>query len=459
MTNKKASEVAAQVAEKIEPELANFRAGGKPLVQAAAQGAESKIPEWLGDNKYKLLTALALGSGGLYGGKQVYDTSKLYPFQHPMMVRLLPRSLSHAIMAMQTHKKWGSTMRRKVEDLMDTASKHKLLTGLLLGGGALGAGVAADKLYSMSQLMPFKHPILTSLLPGPVDKSIIAYQNRNKWAAYVGEMQKYAMGVPLGRIAPMMEESAANVAHAAGSASAGMLSRGVSRGMSRGMGRIGDMIDRGSLRVPKENQLRYDIRKFNEPGQTHVPMANADAPQNHQTQTFQGMSTADMSQPQNFQGMRPWDMSQPQNYQPQNIRGIGKENISPLQNESQQYESQQYDNSIGPNPQSSLFNRGADRLGRAAMPMASRFPRIAGFLNGDTGGVMTNRSLGRGIMRRGLPMAAGAAFLGNAPFVGVNNAKANWQREHPIQSLLARTFGGMPAYQQRSYFAPSFLQG
>jgi len=333
----------------------------------------------------------------------------------------------------------------------------------------LGAGVAAKKVYDMSQLMPFKHPILTSLLPGPVDKSIIAYQNRNKWASYVSEMQKYAGALSFGRIAPMMAESAANVAHGA-PAFGGMLSRGI--------GRVGDMFERGSIKLPEENQLAYNMNKFQGPGQTHAPMMNADVPKFRSSQEMQARQAemagayAGHGQPS---ALNMEDMTHPQNYQDLGSFQYRGEKIGP-QFEGRQYdepvgpqfEGRQYDEPVGPQYQGRLsrmgeragqmYNQGASRLGRAAMPLASKFPRIAGFLNGNTGGVMTNRSLGRGIIQRGLPIAAGAAFLGNAPFVGVNNAKANWQRQHPIQSLLARTFGGMPAYQDRSYFAPSFLQ-
>jgi len=62
--------------------------------------------------------------------------------------------------------------------------------------------------------------------------------------------------------------------------------------------------------------------------------------------------------------------------------------------------------------------------------------------------------------RRGLGAAGGYGALTAAslPSNMENNAKANWQQQHPVMSWAAQNFGGMPQYNQHSYLAPSWAQ-
>lgn len=63
---------------------------------------------------------------------------------------------------------------------------------------------------------------------------------------------------------------------------------------------------------------------------------------------------------------------------------------------------------------------------------------------------------------RSMPQKFGLGYGGVTAATAVpnyiNNQKANWQQEHPIQSFFARNFAGMPQYQSHSYLLPSFIQ-
>lgn len=107
------------------------------------------------------------------------------------------------------------------------------------------------------------------------------------------------------------------------------------------------------------------------------------------------------------------------------------------------------------------MNRGLFNLGERAQPMLQRMGQgrmapVAHYLQGGAGD--SPYALGRNIMTRGVLPAMGVAGLANAGAVYRNNAYADWQQRHPIQSLLGQYFKGMPEYQHESYMAPSFMQ-
>ena len=118
------------------------------------------------------------------------------------------------------------------------------------------------------------------------------------------------------------------------------------------------------------------------------------------------------------------------------------------------------------------YNSAMEGLGRGASPLLQKFPRTLGRALGDAGSVAGAEGefmlgdapamgqpgqIGRNIMNRVAYPLAGAG-IGNGVAVGTNNAKANWQKQHPIQSWAAQTFAGMPQYHDRSYILPSFMQ-
>lgn len=81
--------------------------------------------------------------------------------------------------------------------------------------------------------------------------------------------------------------------------------------------------------------------------------------------------------------------------------------------------------------------------------------RLRGFLTGNSQNLA---DVGRRTTAIGVPAAYGGWMAAEAPGKARNNEIARWQGEHPILALLARTFGGMPAAQQRSYFLPNVAQ-